>query len=130
MEWSGKWIKPSQEMGEVCPVFIREFDGGENGGKEIAKAELWVTALGVYEAVLMGSRVGQYVLAPGWTSYKSRLQYQVYDITQLLKDENRLSVTVGKGWYRSPVPGWITEEGKAEKARHSGRPSCGNRYYG
>lgn len=24
MEWSGKWIKPSQEMGEVCPVFIRE----------------------------------------------------------------------------------------------------------
>ena len=116
MEWSGKWIKPSQEMGEVCPVFIREFDGGENGGKEIAKAELWVTALGVYEAVLNGSRVGQYVLAPGWTSYKSRLQYQVYDITQLLKDENRLSVTVGKGWYRSPVPGWITEEGKAEKA--------------
>ena len=116
MEWSGKWIKPSQEMGEVCPVFIREFDGGENGGREIAKAELWVTALGVYEAVLNGSRVGQYVLAPGWTSYKSRLQYQVYDITQLLKDENRLSVTVGKGWYRSPVPGWITEEGKAEKA--------------
>lgn len=76
-----------------------------------------MTALGVYEAVLNGSRVGQYVLAPGWTSYKSRLQYQVYDITQLLKDENRLSVTVGKGWYRSPVPGWITEEGKAEKAR-------------
>ena len=65
MEWSGKWIKPSQEMGEVCPVFIREFDGEENGGREIAKAELWVTALGVYEAVLNGSRVGQYVLAPG-----------------------------------------------------------------
>ena len=81
MEWSGKWIKPSQEMGKSALYLSGNLTAEKNGGKEIAKAELWVTALGVYEAVLNGSRVGQYVLAPGWTSYKSRLQYQVYDIT-------------------------------------------------
>ena len=116
MEWKAKWIKPSQEMGEVCPVFVREFDRSREWGRQIAKAELKVTALGVYEAVLNGKRVGDYVLAPGWTSYKTRLQYQVYDITKLLEDENLLTVTVGKGWYRSPIPGWITEEGKAQRA--------------
>ena len=33
-----------------------------------------------------------------------------------MEDRNRLEITVGKGWYRSPVPGWITEEGKAQRA--------------
>ena len=43
---------------------------------------------------------------PGWTSYEKRLQYQAYDITNLLEKDNHISVTVGKGWYRSPMPGW------------------------
>lgn len=39
---------PSQEMGEVCPVFIRIWTAGENGESEIAKG-IMVT-VGVYEA--------------------------------------------------------------------------------
>lgn len=34
-----------------------------------------MTAHGVYDAVLNGKRVSDYVLAPGWTSYSKRLQY-------------------------------------------------------
>lgn len=116
MEWKGKWIGPAQDMGDVCPVFVREFGKGDFPGKEIASVQLQVTALGVYEAQLNGKRVGDYVLAPGWTSYETRHQYQCYDITELLAEQNRLEITVGKGWYRSPVPGWITEEGKAQRA--------------
>lgn len=112
MEWAGKWIRPAQDMGEVCPVFVREFPAG----KEIKRALLSVTAMGVYEARLNGERVGDFVLAPGWTVYKKRLQYQTYDVSKLLDRENRLEVTVGKGWYRSPMPGWCNEEGKAERA--------------
>ena len=116
MEWKGKWIGLAQSMGDVCPVFAREFSKGDFPGKEIESVQLQVTAMGVYEAQLNGKRVGDYVLAPGWTSYETRHQYQCYDITELVEDRNRLEITVGKGWYRSPVPGWITEEGKAQRA--------------
>ena len=116
MEWKGKWIGPAQSMGDVCPVFVREFNKGDFPGKEVESVQLQVTALGIYEAQLNGKRVGDYVLAPGWTSYETRHQYQCYDITELVEDRNRLEITVGKGWYRSPVPGWITEEGKAQRA--------------
>lgn len=62
------------------------------------KAILKITALGVYEAKLNGERVGDFILAPGWTSYLNRLQVQSYDVTNLLKTENSLEVTVGQGW--------------------------------
>ena len=52
--------------------------------KEILSAALEITALGVYEAELNGRRVGDFVLAPGWTSYDHRLQVQTYDVTELL----------------------------------------------
>ena len=93
MEWVGKWIRPSQDMEEVCPVFVREFQTE----KGIKKAQLAVTAMGVYEAKLNGERVGDFILAPGWTAYETRLQYQTYDVTGFLGQTNRLEITVGKG---------------------------------
>ena len=49
---------------DVCPVFLREFEVGE----KIKKAILFITARGVYEAVLNGVRVGNFIMAPGWTT--------------------------------------------------------------
>ena len=43
-------------------------------------------------------RVGDFVLAPGWTSYRKRLQYQTYDVTTMLKKDNCIQVTAGNGW--------------------------------
>lgn len=106
MNWMAKWIKPVKDMGEVCPVFTREF----TAAGEVEEAKLYITALGVYEAELNGTRVGEFVLAPGWTSYQKRLQYQEYDVTDMLKEENRLTITVGKGWYRGRIPGWTASE--------------------
>lgn len=92
----------------TCPVFRKVFSAG--GPAE--RAELQITALGVYEAELNGERISDYVLAPGWTSYEKRLQVQKYDVTALLKENNELRVTVGNGWYRSPIPAGISEENK------------------
>ena len=39
-------------------------------------------------------------MAPGWTSYHNRLQYQIYDVTEKLKKENMIEITVGNGWYK------------------------------
>lgn len=111
MDFKAKWITPPQEMGDVCPVFQKVWAMSDS----VKKAELLVTALGVYEAKLNGKRVGEYVLAPGWTAYEKRLQYQIYDITELIKEQNTLEITVGKGWYRSPMPGWVENEGKKKR---------------
>lgn len=102
MEWKAKWIKPASELGDVCPLFSKIFT---TRGK-VMKAKLFITALGVYEAELNGQRIGKFILAPGWTSYQKRLQYQEYDITELLQENNHLFVTVGEGWYRGRLPGW------------------------
>ena len=105
------WITVSRDTGDVCPVFRRQFAAGG----EIASAELEIAALGVYEAQLNGRRVGDEVLAPGWTSYDHRLQVQTYDVTDLLQRENELRVTVGRGWFRSPMPGWMDFEDKKRR---------------
>ena len=114
---NSNWITVSQDTGDVVPVFCRSF----MVGKPIGKAELEITALGVYEARLNGQRVGDFILAPGWTSYASRLQVQCYDVTGMLQEENNLCVTVGRGWFRSPIPGWISSE---DKKRRYAQP-CG-----
>ena len=89
--------------------------------KAIEKAELHITALGVYQAEINGRRVSDFVLAPGWTSYEHRLQVQTCDVTTLLQKDNDLRVTVGRGWFRSPMPGWLNSE---DKQRRMAQP-CG-----
>ncbi len=60
-----------------------------------------MASLGLYEMELNGEAVGDQVFTPGWTSYGHRLQYQVYDVTESLKEgDNAVGVTVGDGWYR------------------------------
>lgn len=126
MDVKGMWIRPEGQPEDICPVFETSF---VLEAKPIREAVLCVTAIGVYEAVLNGKRVGEFVFAPGWTSYEKRLQVQTYEVKELLQKGGRkedgaengrepevLQITVGKGWYRSPMPGWISEEHRREKA--------------
>lgn len=101
-----QWIKPPQEPGDIVPLFSKSF----SFEKAPEKVTLSITALGVYEASLNGKRIGDFVLAPGWTAYDSRLQYQTYDVTDLIQKDNTLQVLVGKGWYRSRLVGWQPSE--------------------
>lgn len=94
-----QWITNPKLNADVVPIFRKKF----NIEKQIEKAELTITALGVYEAFLNDKRVGQFILAPGWTSYKHRIQYQTYDVTSILKEENQLCVQVARGWFSSPI---------------------------
>ncbi len=94
---NANWIAPSEDFGAVSPTFLKRF----NCSGEVASATLTVTSVGVYVAQMNGERVGNFVLAPGWTSYKKRHQVQQYDVTALLSADNLLEVTVAKGWYLS-----------------------------
>lgn len=116
-DFEAKWICSKEEVQDVCPVFRREIFIN----KEVASAVLRITSLGVYEARVNNKRVGKYVMAPGWTAYKKRIQYQEYEISSLLSKENEIEVYVGKGWYSSPMPGWLeTEDKKNRRNQHTG----------
>ena len=112
MEWKAKWIAGCGEKQEICPVFQKEI----SVGKQVQSASLSITALGVYEARMNGERVGKFIMAPGWTVYQKRLQYQTYDVTELLQEHNCLRVTVGKGWYHTNMQGW--KNSPAQKELH------------
>lgn len=99
-EWTAKWISPGlaeDTTNRPSPRFRREF----TVRKPIRSALAHITAHGMYHARINGERVGEAFLTPGWTSYKKRLQYQTYDVTNLLKTgPNAIGVTLGSGWYR------------------------------
>lgn len=72
--------------------------------KPVARARLYSTALGLYEAHLNGKKVGTDRLAPGWTDYAKRIQYQTHDVTELLSSgANTLGVELATGWYAGNV---------------------------
>jgi alpha-L-rhamnosidase len=99
-DWKAQWIEPGYTEDSVMrpsPLFRKTFQGTPG----IRSAKLYITAHGLYEAFINGKRVGDSYLTPGWTSYNKRLQYQVYDVTDmLLTNTNALSVQLGSGWYR------------------------------
>jgi alpha-L-rhamnosidase len=83
-------------------VFKKDFKASPG----VVTARLSITAKGVYEARLNGKRVGDFILAPGFTSYNKRHQYQEYDITDMLSGDNELTVYVGDGWYAGRLAWW------------------------
>ena len=67
----------------------------------LVRARLYVSALGVYTAECNGSPIGDHVLAPGWTSYRHRLRYQTFDVTDAVQGgDNTFGMTVAEGWHR------------------------------
>ncbi len=73
----------------------------------IARARLYATALGVYEASINGRRVSDGLLDPGWTDYSKRVMVQTYDVTSLLNaGTNAVGAVLGDGWYAGRL-GWM-----------------------
>ena len=75
--------------------------------KAVHSARIYSTALGTYQLYLNGQRVGNDVLAPGWTDYRKRVVYQVYDVTsQVRQGGNAIGAILGGGWYADGL-GWL-----------------------
>ena len=97
-DWQASWIQSNVEedvsTSQPCPMLRATFavDG------TVRTARAYVTALGLYEMELNGSRVGDAVFTPGWTVYGTRLQYQTYDVGELLvAGENAVGAVLGDG---------------------------------
>ena len=75
----------------------------------IQSVRLYATALGAYEFFINGERVGDQVLAPGWTDYREHVKYQSYDVTALVHHGwNALWVQLAPGWYETPLE-WLQQ---------------------
>ncbi len=85
---------------EAVKILRRSFDVS----KPVSSARLYTTALGAYEVHLNGRRVGDQILAPGWTDYRIQVPYQVYDVTrEVTEGKNALAAFLAPGWYTTPL---------------------------
>ena len=132
-DWKGDWISLGKGPDEdFDPPTGEEYDDLANGlapspylrkefslDRTVRRARLYATARGVYELSINGARVGEDVLAPGWTDYDQRIQYQTYDVTSLLEDgPNSLGGVLGDGWYS----GFVGFDPKHRGALYGPRP--------
>ncbi len=103
-DWQASWIEPDLKEDVSRPQPSPLLRGTFKTKGVIKEARAYVTSHGLYEMHLNGQRVGDQVFTPGWTSYNKRLQYQTYDLTNLLRrGENAVGVILGNGWYRGNI---------------------------
>ncbi|MDQ6946671.1 MAG: glycoside hydrolase family 78 protein [Actinomycetota bacterium] len=132
-DWQGAWISlgtgppieaqppAGDEYDDVgdslapSPYLRNEFDLRSS----VRRARLYATARGVYEVYLNGVRVGDDLLAPGWTDYRKRVQYQTYDVTDLIAEgRNAIGGILGDGWFA----GFVGFDPKHRGAHYGARP--------
>ena len=98
-DWQAEWIGAPFSGGprttSPAPFLRKEFALQQT----VISARLYATAIGLYECHLNGVRIGEAVLTPGWTDYSKHIQYQVYDVTEILQQGvNALGAILGDGW--------------------------------
>jgi alpha-L-rhamnosidase len=102
-DWTASWIEagyPEDSIERPSPLLRKTF----RITKPVREATLFITALGMYQAFLNGTKTGNDQLTPGWTSYQERVQYQQYKVTdQLHRGDNAIGVMLGSGWYRGYI---------------------------
>lgn len=104
-DWEASWIE-SAEQADSAEERVAWFRSEFVVDKPVRRARLYSTALGVFQARINGERVGDAVLAPGWTSYKDRVDTLAYDVTDLVRaGDNAIGIVLGTGWYAGRL-GW------------------------
>ena len=93
--WHAEWITCDNQQ-KRHPIFKKKIS---LRGKVI-RARLYICGLGLYEAFYENERIGEEYLTPYCNDYSEWVQYQTYDVTEMLQKEGMLSVLLGNGWYK------------------------------
>lgn len=124
--WDAKWIEPKQaHVTKEAELDLAAMFGGKPMPKQaspderlrpvqylkksfeltkpVKKAQLFMTAHGIYYPMINGQRVTQAQFMPDFTSYKNILQYQYFDVTDLLASENSWTTVLADGWYSGRI---------------------------
>ncbi|MDN3579944.1 alpha-L-rhamnosidase [Mucilaginibacter flavus] len=101
-DWTASWIQPKQDSNRLQPALMLRKPFSTT--KKIASARVYATSRGLYELYINSNKVGDQQLTPGWTEYKKRLQYQVYDVTAMLQPgDNVIGAMIGEGWFKGEL---------------------------
>jgi alpha-L-rhamnosidase len=96
-DWQGSWIMSSNTA--ALPIFRREFTVQPG----LQRAIIYLCGLGQYELSANGTKVGNALLAPGWSMYPKTCLYDTLDVTSYLTNgANALGVMLGNGMYNVP----------------------------
>lgn len=106
-DWKAKWITGNYKVKKNERYPVDNFRKQISVDAEVKSARLYITACGLYEARLDGKKIGNFCLAPGHTDYRKRVQYQTYDVTEMLSQgAHSLTVQLADGWYRGSTGAW------------------------
>jgi len=98
-DWQGRWIGASVSGSPRTSAPAPMLRKALTLDQPVAAARLYITALGIYDATINGQSFTDVTLAPGWTDYTRRVQYQTYDVTDHVQSgDNAIGVTLGDGW--------------------------------
>ncbi len=102
-DWQGRWISGNYTASKKMRYPVDCFRKRIKITKPVVKARIYASALGVYKLYMDGNPLEEFILAPGITDYRKRVQYQTYDATRYFECENdnhKLEIYLGDGWYR------------------------------
>ena len=106
-DWKAKWITGNYKVRKSERYPVDCFRKKVSVTKVVKSARLYITACGLYEARLDGEKIGNFCLAPGHTDYRKRVQYQTFDVTEMLTvGEHALTIQLADGWYRGSCGAW------------------------
>ena len=95
-DWKASWISTGDTT-ISAPLLRKKF----SLKKTVKHATAFVTGMGFYRLYLNGKKVGDHVLDPGITTYKKRILYSTYNVTnQLKKGDNAVGIMLGNGPWR------------------------------
>ncbi|MFK0286589.1 family 78 glycoside hydrolase catalytic domain [Streptomyces sp. NPDC090499] len=101
-DWQARWIEPAET--DPAPPGHRPAHLLRHTfplTRPVSRARLYATAHGLYELFVNGQRIGDAELTPGFTAYRTHLQVQTYDITDLLTvGDNAMGTVLSDGWFR------------------------------
>jgi len=109
-DWQAHWIsfKDTSPLHAARDrLFLppaRHYRRAFNLEREVRRATLYGSALGLAEYHLNGQRVGDAYFEPGWADYRRRVHYRTHDVTsQIRRGPNRIGAIVADGWYAGYV---------------------------
>ena len=106
-DWKAKWITGNYKAKRKERYPVECFRKKLSVAGSVKSARLYITACGLYEARLDGKKIGNFCFAPGHTDYRKRVQYQTYDVTEIMTaDSHTLTVQLADGWYRGSTGAW------------------------
>lgn len=107
-DWDASWIEPEEKVDNDARkpvIYLRKTFQVKQGLK---KARIYQTAHGLYDFWLNGEAGTEDKFLPGLTSYYYRIQYQVYDVSDLLMaGENAWTIRLADGWWRGVTGGTV-----------------------